>query len=250
MNASNLRRWMPGGGQPSAAHLNEPVDWINGFQSAMGMGSPPPAGEPITRPFLAVISATGPVVTPTAGGTPAPASDLTGAMYWVRESGVRAAAGSNATYGISENRWRSAEAASGETASTNIHAALNLNEYLSGSHTLPVGTPAWVFQIYDGGTTTDGPQRRLVFASPQSATMIGVRVTKDGGANGSKTTAASWTYTVKDLSSTTTFGHNVPVRKPRPNGKMNFGTVYGTAFYDAGILILWDAGEYPDTGGC
>ncbi|HEV7299204.1 MAG TPA: hypothetical protein VGN72_07555 [Tepidisphaeraceae bacterium] len=77
-----------------------------------------------------------------------------------------------------------------------------------------------------------------------------VKVTKTGGAGGSKTTAASWTYTVSTIGDIE-IGTAVAVGRPRPLGAMAFGTGYGLAFYNqTGALVLWDAGETPGSGGC
>jgi hypothetical protein len=79
-----------------------------------------------------------------------------------------------------------------------------------------------------------------------------VTVEKTGGSDGTKTSAASWTYTVKDLSGTE-LGTGVSVARPRPYGTVTFQastTGYGLAFYDNGTLKLWDAGEKPGSGGC
>ncbi len=85
-------------------------------------------------------------------------------------------------------------------------------------------------------------------AIPRS--VFPVRVEVDGGADGDGTTAASWTYTVTSLPGDE-LGTGVPVTRPRPNGSMvtyaSPGGGYGTAFYDGGTLVLWDAGEVEDT---
>ncbi len=81
-----------------------------------------------------------------------------------------------------------------------------------------------------------------------------VTVQKTGGSDGTQTAAASWTYTVKDLSGTVTLGTGVGVARPRSNGSMTAqsgSSGVGLAYYDAsGNLQLWDAGEVPNTGAC
>jgi len=80
-----------------------------------------------------------------------------------------------------------------------------------------------------------------------------VTVEKTSGSDGSLTTTASWTYTVRTLAGTT-LGTGVAVTRPRPKGLMTFqagSAYYGLAFYDSsGALILWDAGEIPTMGAC
>jgi hypothetical protein len=101
------------------------------------------------------------------------------------------------------------------------------------------------------GVTTAGLRIVVVSGGGGSATFA-VKVEKTGGSDGTSTTAASWTYTVKDLAGTS-LGTAVAQSRPRPNGKMTFQTGssgYGTAFYDGATLKLWDAGEVEGTGAC
>ncbi len=76
-----------------------------------------------------------------------------------------------------------------------------------------------------------------------------VKVQKDGGADGTSTSAASWTYTVRTLDASSTLGTSVEVVRPRnAAGKVDYqsgSTGYGVAFWDGNTLKLWDAGERP-----
>lgn len=98
------------------------------------------------------------------------------------------------------------------------------------------------------------PRVRDNLARRQASGLFAVRVEQTGGSDGNSTTAASWTYTVRDVSSTVTLGTVVAVARPRPNGLMTYqsgSTGFGVAFYDDdGTLKLWDAGEVPTTGAC
>jgi len=98
------------------------------------------------------------------------------------------------------------------------------------------------------------PRIRDNLARRQASGLFAVRVEWTGGSDGNSTTAASWTYTVRDVSGTATLGTVVGVERPRPNGKMTYqsgSTGFGVAFYDDdGTLRLWDAGEVPTTGAC
>lgn len=86
---------------------------------------------------------------------------------------------------------------------------------------------------------------------PSATSLFLVKVTKDGGSNGNKTTAATWTYTVKNLAGST-IGTTVALTRPRPYGTATYQAAdsYGIAFYDGATLKLWDAGEIYGTGGC
>jgi hypothetical protein len=113
------------------------------------------------------------------------------------------------------------------------------------------GGQAVLLEIRDNDVT------RYVRITPDR--MFPVKVEKDGGSDGTKSTAASWTYTVKNINETTSLGTAVAVTRPRPNGLMTCqagtfvgGTAgYGVGFYDEeGTFILWDAGEVPTTAAC
>lgn len=96
----------------------------------------------------------------------------------------------------------------------------------------------------------------------QTDGVFPVRVEKTGGLDGTKTTAATWTYTVRRIDWTDAenqtsadfeLGTVVILVRPRPFGKATFqedSLGYGIAFYTAGVLQLWDAGEIYGTGGC
>lgn len=81
--------------------------------------------------------------------------------------------------------------------------------------------------------------------------LFPVKVVKDGGTQGNATTAASWTYTVKTVSGNTiktavTLGRN----RPKGTATAPADNSYGTAFYDASVLVLWDANEVYGAAAC
>ena len=83
-------------------------------------------------------------------------------------------------------------------------------------------------------------------------TPFPVKVLKDGGVNGTRTTTTTWTYTVKNMSGTL-LGNVVPLAKDRPNGKMvdpEDNEKYGLAIMENGLLQLLDANEIYATSGC
>ena len=83
-----------------------------------------------------------------------------------------------------------------------------------------------------------------------------VTVEKTGGADGTQTTPATWSYTVRCKGwdgTAATLGTGVSLARPRPNGKMTFqagSAGFGEAFYDGVTLKLWDAGEVMNLGVC
>jgi len=98
----------------------------------------------------------------------------------------------------------------------------------------------------------------LSLGSSSPGGFFPVKVQQTGGSNGTNTTAASYTYTVRSIAwngSTggTTLGTGVAVSRPRMNGAVTVqsgSTGYGTAFMDGSTLVLWDAGEKLNTAGC
>lgn len=101
-------------------------------------------------------------------------------------------------------------------------------------------------------TYTDPGVPTVLVNAGQSGGLFVVKVEKDGGTNGSATTAASYTYTVRSLDGET-LGTAVPVALPRPNGMVTYqggSDGYGLAFYDGETLKLLDAGEVPETDTC
>jgi hypothetical protein len=145
---------------PSAEHLNEPVDWINAFQLAMGAGAGNAPDEPFPRPFLATIVTAG----------PKEEADLTGPMYWVKEALI---------FGVGQITPTTRPTVSDSARDVveggtqpRIHPALNIAEYLSNTHYVDEAEKVLVFPFYDNGVPPkpDGtggqpPQRRLLFSS-------------------------------------------------------------------------------------
>ena len=104
-------------------------------------------------------------------------------------------------------------------------------------------TPSDVFGVIE---INDGGQYRYVRIG--GASMFPVLVEKTGGSNGVGTTRATWTYTMRDVSSFATMGASTTLspQKPRDPGPLTYqsGTSgYGVAFYSGSNTLLWDAGE-------
>ena len=79
-----------------------------------------------------------------------------------------------------------------------------------------------------------------------------VLVNQTGGANGTDTTKATYTYTVTDLAGNE-LGTAVALARPRENGAVTLASdpKYGSAFVAAdGTLKLWDSGETYTTEEC
>lgn len=129
---------------------------------------------------------------------------------------------------------------------------LNLAESNSGpGHALRTGS----FHIgLKAGLTDESPPRLIVLIGSAGPVMFPVCVSKDGGADGTQTAPATWTYTVTSMDGLTAWGTQLPLARPRPNGSMLPQTAsgaFGMAFVDAtGTLRLWDAGEVQNTTAC
>jgi hypothetical protein len=93
--------------------------------------------------------------------------------------------------------------------------------------------------------------------APQQADSRVVRVQQTGGANGSQSSAATYTYSIRqlaDISNTgTPIATAVAAANTRPNGAVTVGT-FGLAFFDIGatppVWKLLITGERPQTGNC
>lgn len=79
-----------------------------------------------------------------------------------------------------------------------------------------------------------------------------VTLVQTGGANGTKTTAASWTYTVNCVGWDGSLCQLATAKAParlRPFGT-RVAAQYGQAYYVGISLNLWDTDERPGTAGC
>lgn len=129
-------------------------------------------------------------------------------------------------------------------ASTADVVLVNFFEPGTDSHILPVNCVVYGWQV---GSTSSGLP--LIEIDHIVSGLFSVALTQTGGSNGTKTTAASWTYTVKTIDSAVTLGTGVALTRPRPAGYMTAGTS-GLAYYDGTTLKLWDAGEIYGIGPC
>ncbi len=104
------------------------------------------------------------------------------------------------------------------------------------------------------GMTAESPPRLIVLVDSAGPVLFPVLITKDGGADGSQTTPATWTYAVTSIDGVTSWGTEISLTRPRPNGSMipqSATPAFGLAFVDAsGTLRLWDAGEVQNTTAC
>jgi hypothetical protein len=96
--------------------------------------------------------------------------------------------------------------------------------------------------------------RRVVAISvPVTVPTFPVRVEKDGGSNGTATSVASYTYTVRDFASGLTLATNAAQVHPRAYGAVDFqaGTNgVGIAYQSGTSVALYLAGEVPQVSTC
>jgi len=96
----------------------------------------------------------------------------------------------------------------------------------------------------------DGKLYKMYLIAPlRKRDVFPVRLSSDGGSNGTNTGAPTYTYTVKDITNTTTLGTTVSPDVARPYGAVTAAT-YGLAYYLSGTLHLLIAFEVPGSGGC
>lgn len=83
-----------------------------------------------------------------------------------------------------------------------------------------------------------------------AGTIFRVALTQTGGSNGNKTTAASWTYTAKDLAAGVNLGTGLSPERSRPKGTRSAATI-GIGYYDGvGVFHLYEADETPGRNDC
>lgn len=146
-------------------------------------------------------------------------------------------------------------ATSGDATDADLGTVVGANDCLvidaneigraNSSHLNAVGT-------YHNGrlirANADGTKVVQINSAPVDGELFYVALTQTGGADGNKTTAATWTYTVTAPNGET-LGTVMGPAIGRPNGSVTAATK-GVAYYDAGTLVLLQAFERPATGGC
>jgi hypothetical protein len=112
-----------------------------------------------------------------------------------------------------------------------------------------------VFAFFDGGKdSSSAPSRRLVMAEMPSSPFV-VNLSQNGGADGNKTTYATWTYDVyirlAGGSNGVKIGSTVTVLRPRSLMCSMIVATIGTVYFDpAGTLIIADAWEQMNQNNC
>jgi hypothetical protein len=124
-----------------------------------------------------------------------------------------------------------------------IFTATNLAEQVGGSHVLYENTPVWVFPIYDGG---DPSTLRSVFVNTPESVLL-VNLAQTGGAQGTSTTAPTWTYTATLNGST--LGTVLSPLRARPIGFFSAAT-RGYGIFGSGGFVLLEAWETEGAEAC
>lgn len=146
-----------------------------------------------------------------------------------------------------QSTWANSTGNSPLSGTTSVNPAYEIN----GRQGFPAS-----FQVLMWQEQANNGEIAFWFVAPNS--YFPVKVEKDGGSDGTASSAATYTYTVRTLpwngsSGGATLGTSVVVSNPRDNGAVIFqtGSVgYGEAFYDGSTLRLWDAGEKYATYDC
>ncbi len=119
------------------------------------------------------------------------------------------------------------------------------------SHLLPLQS------IHTGvyaGMTAESTPRAIVLVQNAGPVLQPVQITRSGGADGTQTAPATWTYNLLSLDGTQTLATAVALARPRPNGSMVTAAsspAFGLAFVDStATWRLWDAGEVAATTAC
>ena len=137
-----------------------------------------------------------------------------------------------------------------DSGNTNALVLNLLESAPSSTHLLPLNS----FHIaLLAGYTAESVPRAVLLIAAAGPGLFPVQITRDGGADGTQTSPATWTYTVLTVDGSQTLGTRVSPARPRPNGSrivQSPSPAYGTAFYVSGSLLLWDAGEIAATTAC
>jgi hypothetical protein len=105
------------------------------------------------------------------------------------------------------------------------------------------------FTDFNGGSQV---VRRVKIAGGSSAgTIFPVTLTQTGGSAGSKTTKCSFTYTVKDITATTTLGTGItPIQQADYNNGKRSAATYGWGYLDGSNVVHVFCFEDRTTGSC
>lgn len=175
---------------------------------------------------------------------------------------LTAAGGTPGWYEFAEQEWNAAGQAWQEKTNGLTHAMLGEARELNLTGSLVTGSSSQVYYLRPSVATTSQGVRIWEFtvsAAPSTPGLFPVKVQQTGGANGTASSAPTWTYTVRSLewngsSGGTVLGTSVALARPRENGlfvAQSGSTGFGLAFRDeTNTLRLWDAGERRDVQGC
>jgi hypothetical protein len=105
-----------------------------------------------------------------------------------------------------------------------------------------------ILMLTPTGMTDPHKSNRPIFLVNYTSDLYYVALTQTGGSNGTQTTAASWTYTMKNENGET-LGTGVSPATTRPNGTQVAAT-YGSARWNGSTWILVSLNEVYGTGTC
>ncbi|HTV48052.1 MAG TPA: hypothetical protein VMG59_06370 [Phycisphaerae bacterium] len=123
---------------------------------------------------------------------------------------------------------------------------VNLAE-VTGGPQLPTG--AWIIGIALGQTLNASNVGVALVVVNGSSGIAAASLTQTGGADGTATTPASWTYTAASLSGGVTFGTAMSLNAQRPNGSTK-PAVSGLVVFKSSAWVLWWCDEVPNTTAC
>ena len=231
-----LRRWVAGGGQPTASHMNEIVDWARALQQSIGLSGVVADDARPSHTFV------GRVVTADPNGEPEPE----GPYYWVQAQAIVGGTGGSTptTMTFAEDTSLKGDPSAPEPT---IYRVCNLAEYEADTHRLKEDDRVLVLAVEDAGD----PQqvRHVMHAAPPSGTFV-VLLAVNTGSNGTQTTAATFKYDVTKRDGTP-LGTDLAVERPRARlGRVTAATK-GIGEYDHnGDFVLVEAWEVFGATGC
>lgn len=241
MSVPKLTDWKRGDDVRSRAHLQEPIDALRYLFNLPNAGVHKIEGGGRQRRGFKFGTIT--------NAGPAAEADFTNEFHWCQLNFIEGGATETANATLKDDKSEIEQ-----TDVKQIISCVYLPDVKAHTHSLRLGCNVVLLPLWE---SNEDPFLFEIAVPIDQPGTFPVYVEKTGGSNGSTSTAASYTYTVRALNGAT-MGASVALAKPRPNGTMTFQTGtsgLGLAFYvpdgtNAATLKLWDAGEKETTGTC
>lgn len=253
VSSTRIDDWRKGQ-KPSAGHLNQPLPTVRSVQRIVGRGGVRVAQGPSSTSisnegegryldhWIGKVVAAGP------NGE----GDYTDERYWVQRQYLN---GGDSSDAVETSDYVAPKATIYDGISANgtqvdahpvIWTVTNLDDALSGKHSLPAGMMMHVFGFRD----RQHDARIRYVTSTAKPSVIPCALASTSGAAGSSSTAATWVYTATDILTSAQIGTGLsPTVRIWP--RKAAAATYGHGYFDAsGTFVLLQAYEVQGRGSC